>query len=94
MPRDRALPTVADALIFIEVPSARYAQTRHYRIPLFVKAGVTSWIVNVSSHQVETYGSAADLERPHGNVFTAHDVVEFLGITIPVAFLFDVTARP
>jgi hypothetical protein len=90
----RAIPTCADALVFIEVSDAAYADVRARRIPRYVQAGVQSWIVNVPSRQVEAYDSAADLELPHGNVFTEYAAFQLLGLTIPVAFLFDVTNRP
>jgi len=90
----RSLPTASDALAFIEVADATYEEVRLRKIPLYVAAGVPSWIVNIGSRQIESYRSKADLELPHGAVYTEHDAIELLGLTIPVSYLFDVVARP
>lgn len=90
----RALPTAADALVLIEVADATYDEVRSHRMPLYVQAGVPGWIVNLAARQVESYGSTADLGLPHGNVFSEWETIRLLGLTIPVAYLFDVVARP
>jgi len=90
----RPLPTAADALAFVEVADATYEEVRRCKIPLYVEAGVPSWIVNIRSRQVESYQSKADLELPHGTFYSENDAIALLGLSIPVAFLFDVIARP
>jgi hypothetical protein len=55
-----------------------------------VNAGVPAWIVNVQLRQVEYYSSTEDLATEHGRVFTETDAVDILGITIPVADLFEI----
>jgi hypothetical protein len=90
----RPLPTAADALVFIEVVDGTYEEVRHHKIPLYVAAGVPSWIVHVGLRRVESYHSKADLKLQHGNVFSEHDTIELLGLSIPVGYLFDVIVRP
>jgi hypothetical protein len=87
-------PTAADAFAFFEVSHTTYALDRKYKIPLYVSAGVPSWIVNIPLRQVEFYGSPRDLEREHGHTFSERDTFEILGIAIPVAALFDQCDRP
>jgi hypothetical protein len=89
----RPLPTAADALVFVEVADATYEKVRGQKIPLYVAAGVPSWIVNIGSRQVESYQSKADLELPNGTSYNENDAMALLGLSIPVAFLFDVIAR-
>jgi uncharacterized protein YlxP (DUF503 family) len=84
-------PTASEALAFIEVSDTTYRGKhgdRTYKIPLYVAAGVPSWIVNIPLRQVEFYGSVADLELEHGHVFDEHAAVDILGVVIPVARLF------
>ncbi len=81
-------PTSSDAAALIEVSDTTYAVDRRYRIPLYVKAGVPAWIVNIPPRQVEFYGTLQDLELEHGRVFTERDSIDILGIVIPVATLF------
>jgi hypothetical protein len=90
---NKTTPTAADVLALIEVADAAYGGEygdRTYKIPLYVNAGVPSWIVNLRLRQVEFYGSPADLETAHGHVFTEADTLEVLGVAIPVASLFEV----
>jgi len=85
-------PDASDSVSFIEVSDTTYRGKRGdrtYKIPLYVNAGVPSWIVNIPLRQVEFYGEPADLARKHGHVFTERDSFEILGIVIPVARLFD-----
>jgi hypothetical protein len=85
-------PDSSDALTFIEVSDTTYGGKRGdrtYKIPLYVNTGVPSWIVNIRLRQVEFYRGPADLSLKHGHVFTERDAFEILGITIPVAALFD-----
>jgi hypothetical protein len=84
-------PTSVDAVACIEVSDSTYGGTygdRRYKIPLYVNAGVPSWIVNVRLRQVEFYGSPQDLELKHGHVFREGDTLEVLGIPVVVAELF------
>jgi hypothetical protein len=81
-------PTANDASAFIEVSDTTYATDRGYKIPLYVRAGVPSWIVNVSLRQVECYATTQDLDHPHGQVFPTSTTFEVLGVPIRVADLF------
>jgi hypothetical protein len=83
----KPIAVAVDALAFIEVSDATYRTDRRYKIPLYVNAGVPSWIVNIPRRQVESYRSPEDLKLPHGQVFGEHDSFEVLGVTIPVARL-------
>jgi hypothetical protein len=49
--------TAADALALIEVSDTTYRSDRHYKIPLYVNAGVPAWILNIPLRQVESYAS-------------------------------------
>jgi Uma2 family endonuclease len=82
-------PTAADALAFIEVSDTTYAVDRKYKIPLYVEAGVPSYIVNVPLRQVEYYGDPQDLESEHGRVFAERDTFEILKVVIPISTLFS-----
>ena len=87
-----AVPSSSDALALIEVSDTTYGGKRgdrNYKIPLYVNAGVPSWIVNVPRRQVEFYGSLADLELNNGRVFGINDAVEILGVSVAVADLFE-----
>jgi hypothetical protein len=86
--RYRPGPTVSDALAFIEVSDTTYRVDRNYKIPLYVNAGVPSYIVNIPLRQVECYGSPQDLEAKHGRILTERDTLEILGVAIPIAVLF------
>lgn len=94
--RYKTTPTARDAFAFIEVSDTTYrgkCGDRTYKIPLYVNAGVPSWIVNIPLRQVEFYGSVADLDLQCGHVFTENDTIEILGIAIPVADLFAKAAE-
>jgi hypothetical protein len=84
-------PSSSDAFAFIEVSDTTYGRNhgdRKYKIPLYVSAGVSSWIVNIPLRQVEFYGSVEDLKLEHGRVFKESETIDVLGIAIPVADLF------
>jgi Uma2 family endonuclease len=85
----RPMPTPADALAFIEVSDTTYTVDRKYKIPLYVNAGVPSYIVNIPLRQVECYGSLQDLEAEHGRILTERDTLEILGVAIPIAVLLN-----
>jgi hypothetical protein len=85
----KTTPTAHDAKALIEVSDSTYSDDRKYKIPLYVGAGVPSWIVNIPLRQVEFYGSVKDLEAPHGRIFTIPEAFEVLGVVIPVAGLFE-----
>lgn len=59
------------------------------RIPLYVAAGVPSWIVNIALRQVEFYGSPADLASTRGIVYAVGDEFTICGVSIQVADLFE-----
>jgi hypothetical protein len=61
-------PTSADAFAFIEVADTTYIDDRNEKIPLYVSAGVPSWIINIPSRRVEFY--VDDLALEHGHVST------------------------
>ncbi len=82
------VPTAADAVALIEVSDSSYQLDRDYKMPLYVAAGVPSWLVNVRKRQVEAYLGAADLERPEGTVFGMGDISIVAGVKIGVAGLF------
>jgi len=82
-------PTSADAFAFVEVSHTTYRVDRGYKIPLYVRAGVPAWIVDIDLRQVEFYGSTDDVERKHGRVFAAGESFEVLGVEIAVVSLFD-----
>lgn len=81
-------PTAADVVALIEVSDASYVLDRDYKIPLYVSAGVPSWIVNVAARRVEFYGTSADLAAPSGVVFTERDSIVIAGVRIAVGDLF------
>jgi Uma2 family endonuclease len=85
-------PSASDAFVFIEVSDttydARKTGDRTYKIPLYVNAGVPSWIVNIPLRQAEYYETVEDLDLPHGHVFGEDATIEILGVAIPVASLF------
>ena len=83
------MPTAADAFAFVEVSDTTYALDRNYKIPLYVAAGVASYIVNIPLRKVECFGTSADLELEHGRVLTERDTFQLLGVAIPVAVLFN-----
>jgi hypothetical protein len=86
-----ATPTASDAFTFVEVSDSTYRGKRGdrtYRIPLYVNAGVPSWIVNIPLRQVEFYGNVPDLSLEHGHVFSEDDSFNILGVLVPVADLF------
>ncbi len=85
----RTGPTAADALAFLEVSDTTYIVDRKYKIPLYVNAGVPSYIVNIPLRQVEFYGSPQDLEAEHGRILTERDTLEVLGVAIRIAVLFN-----
>jgi len=82
-------PIAKDAFALIEVADSTYAGDRGYKIPLYVKAGVPAWLVNIPLRQVEFFGSPADLLLKHGVVFTERDTFDVLGVEIPVKDLFE-----
>lgn len=81
-------PTAADAAALIEVSDTTYEADRRVKIPLYVSAGVPSYIVNVTLRHIECYVSSADLERPNGTVFGEQDTLRILGVDVPVRMLF------
>jgi len=84
-------PTAAEACAFIEVAHTTYGGRmgdRKYKIPLYVRTGVPSWIVNIAKRQVEYYATPDDLALPHGHVATESEIIDILGVSIPVRDLF------
>jgi len=90
--RYQETPTAKDASAFVEVSSSTYGGKygdRLYKIPLYVRAGVPAWIVNIALRQVEFYASVEDLDREHGRVFKIDETFDILGVAIPVKELFN-----
>jgi hypothetical protein len=81
-------PTAADAFAFIEVSDTSYRRDRGYKIPLYVGAGVPSYIVNIDQRHVEFYGLLAHLDLPNGIVYPYGSSFEILDVPIEVADLF------
>jgi Uma2 family endonuclease len=84
-------PTAKDASAFVEVSDSTYGGQRGdrlYKIPLYVRAGVQAWIVNITLQQVECYDSLEDLDREHGRVFKKGESFDILGVATPVDTLF------
>jgi hypothetical protein len=84
-------PTAKDAFALIEISDTTYGERRgdrRYKIPLYVRAGVPAWIVNIPARRVEQYGCVADLERDAGHVFDESATLDILGVAIPVGSLF------
>ena len=81
----RPAPTSAEAFAFVEVSDTTYDCDREYKIPLYVGAGVPSWIVNIAERRVEFYGLPADLKLAHGHI--SSETFDILGIAIEVATL-------
>jgi hypothetical protein len=84
-------PAAPDASAFVEVADSTYGGRRgdrRYRIPLYVRAGVPSWIVNLRTRRVECYASSSDLARPHGREFGEGETFDVLGVSISVSDLF------
>ncbi len=82
-------PTAEDAFAFIEVSHSTYLDDRNYKIPLYVRANVQAWIVNIERRQVEFYSTVEHLALPNGVVIIEDGNFEVCGVTIRVADLFD-----
>jgi hypothetical protein len=61
---------------------------RTVKMPLYVRAGVASAIVNILDRRVELYASEEDLARPNGRMHAIGDTVDFCDVAIPVESLF------
>lgn len=85
----RPMPTAADAFAFIEVSDTTYAVDRKHKIPLYVAAGVPSYIVNIPAQHVEFYGTLQDLELEHGRTLSRADSLTMLGVAVPIVALFE-----
>lgn len=82
------MPTADDASAFIEVSDSTYGDDRRVKVPLYVNAGVPTWIVNIPARTMEFSGPVADLALSNGHVFRDQDTVEILGVAFVVAKLF------
>jgi len=76
--------TAADSFVFFEVSDSTYKLDRDYKIPLYVNAGVHSYIVNIPARCVQFYPTdgTEPLAYLEGSVFSV------LGVTISVSALF------
>jgi hypothetical protein len=93
---DRAyetMVTAADAIAFVEVSHTTYRDDRRVKVPMYMRAGVPTFLVNVPERRVERYESEADLALPHGRIVGESETVVIAGVAIPVAALF-VPANP
>ncbi len=79
-------PTSADALVFVEVADSTYMRDRNVKIPLYVRAEVPAFIVNIGSHWIEAYFTEADIALPHGQVHRSACTI--FGVAVEVARLF------
>ena len=68
--------------------TAAAAGTGRYKVPLYVRAGVPAWIVNLRTRRVERYSSPADLALPHGHVVCEGETFDVLSVSIAVSDLF------
>jgi len=82
-------PMAADAVACIEVSHTTYAVDRKYKIPLYVTAGIPSYIVNIPQRRVEYYASPEDLKSKHGRIVSDGESFEILGVSIETATLFE-----
>ncbi len=82
------MPTAEDAHAFIEVSDTTYRDDRRVKVPMYVRAGVPTWIVNIPARTIEFYGTPDDLALPNGHVFGERESIEVLGVSIAVADLF------
>jgi hypothetical protein len=82
-------PMAADAVACIEVSHKTYAVDRKYKIPLYVTAGIPSYIVNISRRRVEFYATVDDLKFKHGRIVSDGGSFEILEVTIDPATLFE-----
>jgi hypothetical protein len=81
-------PTAADAIALIEVSDTSYRLDRDYKIPLYVSAGVPSWIVCIPERRIEYYGAPSDLDAAHGITFLDGESIVVAGVRIDVSDLF------
>ncbi len=94
--RDRAydpMVTAADMIAFIEVSDTTYRDDRRVKIPMYVRTGVPTYLVNVRERRVECYLSEADLALPNGRIIDEDASVTIAGVTFAVAVLF-ITPKP
>jgi hypothetical protein len=82
------LPTSADAVTLIEVSDTTYKTDREIKIPIYVHAGIPSWIVNIALAQVEYYATVDDLRLRFGRVFSSGECFEIAGVSIAIGGLF------
>jgi len=83
----RTRATEKDSFAFVEVSDTTYTDDRAEKIPLLVAGGVPTWHVNIPQRQVEFYPKGANPKTP-AQIFTDSEMVEILGVLIPVASLF------
>jgi hypothetical protein len=77
-------PTGAETRACIEVSDTTYRDDRRVKIPIYVAAGIPSWIVNIRERRVEAYATVEDLALPHGRVARDDETFAILGTTIAV----------
>ena len=83
-----AAGTSADTHVFIEVSDSTYRTDRCYKIPLYVNAGVPSYIVNIEHRWVEYYPDTMHLEFKHGAIHTAKETIQIMGVYVDLHRLF------
>lgn len=80
-------PTAADTFAAIEVSVTTYDHDRDDKIPVYVAAGVPSWLVNIPERRVECY-PPHDLDR--FTLFLDGQSFDVLGVTVKVSDLLPV----
>ncbi len=76
------IPTAADAVALVEVSDSTYRDDRRTKMPLYVGAGVQTWIVNIPARRVERYEANDD-----GTIFGPGEEIEIVGVRIAVTDL-------
>ena len=75
-------PDASDTLAAIEVSDTTYIDDRNVKVPLYLAAGISAWIINIPKRTVEAYG-------PENREFRDGGSFEVLGVAIPVSDLFE-----
>jgi Uma2 family endonuclease len=83
--------TYRDTHAVVEVSDSTYQDDRARKIPIYVKTGIPTYVVNIPARWVEVYLDDASLECENGIIERV--TFRILGIPITVSDLFRPTAR-
>jgi len=83
--------TYRDTHAVIEVSDSTYEDDRARKVPIYVKAGLPTYVVNIRERWVEVYPDEASLKYING--FVEPERVRILGIDIAVRALFRPASR-